>query len=279
MPDLPIDGPKVRHPFVVRRLEVSHVTRVASSMVRITLTGPELDGFIASGPADHVKVFLPDPATGELVIPTTSPDGVRLPTSGTVVARDYTPRDFRPASALHGAELDLDVVVHGVDGPASAWASSAGLGAPLAVGGPRGSRPVPEGIAHLVLVVDETGFPAASRWLRLTPPQVPVTVVLDAAEPADRAYFDDVPGADRATFVVVPRRDGDELERAVRGLGSFDPRGHAFLAGEATRLVPLRRYLRRELALPPARVRVSGYWKRGVVALDHHAPVDPTDPD
>ena len=279
MPDLPIDGPKVRHPFVVRRLEVARVTRVASSMLRITLTGPELEGFVASGPADHVKVFLPDPVTGEVVVPTTSPEGLPPAAAGTVVARDYTPRDFRPASALSGAELDLDIVVHGVDGPASAWATSAGPGARLAVGGPRGSRPVPEGMTGLVLVVDETAFPAASRWLRLTPPQVPVTVVLDVAEPADLAYFDDVPGAARATFVVVPRLDGDELERAVRGLGALDPRGHAFLAGEATRLVPLRRYLRRELALPPARVKVSGYWKRGVVALDHHAPVDPTDPD
>ena len=41
----------------------------------------------------------------------------------------------------------------------------------------------------------------------------------------------------------------------------------------------LRRYLRRELALPAAQVALSGYWKRGTVAFDHHAPIDPEDPE
>lgn len=56
------------------------------------------------------------------------------------------------------------------------------------------------------------------------------------------------------------------------GAGTF-----FFLAGEATSLIPLRRYLRRELGLPKEQVEVHGYWKRGVVALDHHAPLDPND--
>jgi NADPH-dependent ferric siderophore reductase len=51
------------------------------------------------------------------------------------------------------------------------------------------------------------------------------------------------------------------------------------MAGEATMLAPLRRYLRRELGLPAEQVSASGYWKRGIVNLDHHAPLDPSDPD
>ena len=52
-----------------------------------------------------------------------------------------------------------------------------------------------------------------------------------------------------------------------------------FLAGEADILVPLRRYLRHELQLPAEQVSASGYWRRGIVNLDHHAPLDPSDPD
>ena len=37
--------------------------------------------------------------------------------------------------------------------------------------------------------------------------------------------------------------------------------------------------LRRELGLGPEQVVASGYWRRGVAGLDHHAPVDPDDPD
>ena len=52
-----------------------------------------------------------------------------------------------------------------------------------------------------------------------------------------------------------------------------------FAAGEASALTPLRRYLRRELGLSAEQVVMSGYWRAGVVAWDHHAPIDPYDPD
>ncbi len=35
----------------------------------------------------------------------------------------------------------------------------------------------------------------------------------------------------------------------------------------------------RELALPAEQVSASGHWMRGVAALDHHAPVGPSDRD
>ena len=256
----------VRHELVVRHLTVAAVRSVTSRIVRVTLAG-ELDGFAADGPADHLKVFFPDPATGRIATPGFHAGGIGLSAPGQVIARDYTPLDFRPGPG----ELDVDFVVHGDEGPASAWAGHAAPGDRLAVAGPKSSHLVPDGLTNLVLVVDETAFPAASRWLRLTPPKVPVTLLLDAPDDA-LAYFGDVPGAERATFAA-----GD-LETRLRAL-PFDAGTFAFLAGEATTLVPLRRYLRRELGLSPEQVAASGYWKRGVVALDHHAPVDPDDPD
>jgi NADPH-dependent ferric siderophore reductase len=50
-------------------------------------------------------------------------------------------------------------------------------------------------------------------------------------------------------------------------------------AGEASALVPVRRYLKHEVGLRPDQLDVQGYWKRGIVNRDHHEPVDPTDPD
>lgn len=51
----------------------------------------------------------------------------------------------------------------------------------------------------------------------------------------------------------------------------------AFVAGEAGALKPIRRWLRRELALPKERLDVDGYWKKGTVNLDHHVPDDEDD--
>jgi NADPH-dependent ferric siderophore reductase len=256
----------VRHELVQRHLSVAGVRAVTPRIVRVTLTG-DLAGFAADGPTDHLKVFFPDPVTGAIATPGFARGGIGLSAPGTVTGRDYTPLDARPDLG----ELDLDFGLHGDAGPASAWAGRAAPGDRLVVAGPKSSKLVPGGLTGLVLVVDPTAFPSASRWLRLTPPDVPVTVLLDAPD-EDARYFDGLPGAGRATFHV-----GD-LEARLRSL-PIEPGTFAFLAGEATTLVPLRRYLRRELGLGPEQVVASGYWRRGVAGLDHHAPVDPDDPD
>jgi NADPH-dependent ferric siderophore reductase len=264
----------VRHGITVRHLTVSAVRPLTSRLVRITLTGPDLAGFAAEGPADHVKLLFPDPATGRIATPFAA-DGSRTTPTGPVIARDYTPFAFR-AAAGDGGELDVDFVLHGDDGPASAWAARAQVGDPLAVAGPRGSHLVPDGLAHLVLVVDETAFPAAARWLRLAPPTVGATLLLMTDDPAQAAYLSEATaGTGRPVTTTVTT----DPETALRALGSIDPATLVVLAGEATALVPLRRYLRRELGLPAAQVDASGYWKRDVAALDHHAPLDPSDPD
>ncbi len=50
-------------------------------------------------------------------------------------------------------------------------------------------------------------------------------------------------------------------------------------AGEATVLVPLRRWLKQERGLPREHLSLHGYWRRGDEGFDHHAPLDPSDPD
>jgi NADPH-dependent ferric siderophore reductase len=243
----------VRHDLKPRTLDVVAVRPVAGPLVRVTLGGSDLDDFAAPGPADHVKVLLPG--------------GIR---------RDYTPAEFRP-DAADGPELDLDFVVHGDEGPASAWASHAQPGDTLTVGGPRGSRLAPEGVGHAVLVADESPLPAARRWLRAFD-GVPLTGLFFVSDPASAAYLDgeNTSDADIHWFSGVDREA--RVEEALRGLPYTDDTFVA-MAGEAGALVPWRRYLRRELGLPAHQVAADGYWKRGEADRDHHAPLDPSDPD
>ena len=97
----------VRHDLVRRTGTVLERVDLPGGLVRITVGGPELAGFVSLGPADHVKVM--------------------LPTADGPVGRDYTPSEFRPIGATSGPELDLDLVVHGTEGPASAWAAAAAV--------------------------------------------------------------------------------------------------------------------------------------------------------
>ena len=272
---MPLSQRTVRHETTIRRLTVASVQRVVPSIVRVTLTGPALTGFTSPGPADHVKLFLPDAETGVLATPALGGETTGM---GKVIARDYTPLAFRAAIGDTPAELDIDLVIHGEEGPASAWAAAAQPGQEVAIGGPRGSRLVPEGLRRLIVVADETALPATARWLALTPPEVPVTALLDVADPETEGYLAAAP-ADGAELLWHHGHDAAALEATLRSLAPFDEDTFLFLAGEATALVPLRRYLRRELGLPKEQVWASGYWKRGVVALDHHAPLDVDDPD
>jgi NADPH-dependent ferric siderophore reductase len=274
---MPFSRESVRHAMAVRRTSVSAVRPIIPSIVRITLAGPELAGFASLGPTDHVKVYFPDPVTGELTVPELGADGLQRPAGGTIISRDYTPLGVH-VGPDGGPTLDIDFVLHGDEGPASAWAARAAAGDPLGISGPRGSRLAPTDLGRLLVIADETALPATRRWLGLVPAPIPVTALFDVSDDSATGYFEG--GDARVDAEWLFREDGPgQLEESLRSLGPIDPETFVFMAGEATTLVPLRRYLRRELALPTEQVSASGYWKRGIVNLDHHAPLDPSDPD
>ncbi|QDZ15690.1 siderophore-interacting protein [Humibacter ginsenosidimutans] len=279
----------VRHEMAIRRLSVSHVEQVTPSIVRVTFIGDALNDFSSPGPTDHVKVFFPDPANGKLTVPELRADGIHRPTDGVIISRDYTPRQFRPAP-FGAAELDIDFVLHSPDhahgnptdpaggGPASAWAAAAKPGDEVAIGGPRGSRLAPQDVTDAVLIADETALPSLTRWLDTLPESARITALIDAADEEVEPYLTEEQAA-RASVEWLYRIDGPgQLDEAVRSLTL--PEGvYVWAAGEASTLIPVRRYLKQEAGLQPDQLDVQGYWKRGVVNRDHHEPLDPSDPD
>lgn len=289
--------PRTRLDLVPRRVRVHAVRETSASLRRITFRDAVADGdraegplslaaLRAPGPDDHVKVFLPDPATGVLHAPTLAPDGaLQRPTGVVSISREMTVRATRTVDGV--AEVDVDWVLHGDDvpgaapgepgGPASAWAARATPGDEVVLAGPASSRSVPDGIGRLTLVGDEAGLPALARWVAAVGPDVPVTAIVEIGDDVDEAFVEDELG--RATVEILYRTDGPgQLAEAVRALGVPEPDEYVVGAGEATDLVPVRRDLRRAGARPD-QLAIHGYWRRGVVNLDPDAPLDPSDPD
>lgn len=269
-----------RNRFTARRATVLRVERVAPPIVRVTVSGPDFGDFTSTGPADHVRIYFPDAVTGELIAPTPvgrGEDGIERPDRATI-SRDFTPL---PRAVDGGFEVDLDFFVHPDPGPASAWAESARPGDELVLVGPRGSRRAPQDIDGLVLMCDETSLPSVSRWVRDVPAGTRVDVIAAIRPPHDwvPGYLGAVPGVDIRVHLVDPDSAGTPVLDALEKLAPIGDGVFVWAAGEASSLVPVRRHVRRGLGLPASQAQFSGYWRRGVVAFDHHAPIDPFDPD
>ncbi|MFF2831766.1 siderophore-interacting protein [Cellulosimicrobium cellulans] len=252
------------HPLVLRRVEVARVVDVTLRMRRVTLVGPELGAFERDGlpmPAfdapwfdDHVKIVLASDGDLAAALPVQRAHGIDWPPAPNRQGRDYTPRRWDAVSG----ELDLDLVLHG-DGPAAAWAQSARPGSELWFVGPKASTVWPDDVDWALLAGDETALPAIGRFLDERPVDAPVQVVVTIGAEAARQDLALREG-DTVRWVVAPEGDRAALDDAVRALKWWPGQVYAWAASESRALLPVRRYLTRERAVPRTHVDVTGYW-------------------
>lgn len=266
------------HPKLVRRdLRVARVEEITPRYRRIVLTGDVLVAgfpFVQFACNDHVKVYFPDPETGQIIAyREIGDDEWEVDGAGDPIRRDYTPRAWNPETQ----ELTLDFVVH-EHGIAGVWARDAKPGDELIVMGPRANWLLPENYSHYLAAGDETALSAISRVIEEAPTGAHVTAVIEVAAAAEEQPLTPAAGGTLDLRWVhrdtAPIGDGhlSALETAVKAVGlPEDLSGlYAFAAGETGAMRPIRHYLRRDLDLPKQQVIVDGYWKRGTADHDHH---------
>ncbi len=263
----PVDLPdfaarRVRHALRFRALDVRKVERITPHMVRVTLGGDDLEGFVSPGFDDHVKLFFPDPATGTLVLPAAGPDGPAWPDGGKPVMRDYTPRRYDAKAGT----LEIDFALH-LAGPATRWAEQARPGQRLGVGGPRGSFIVPTGFDWHLMIGDDTALPAIARRLEELPAGAHAEVIVEVDGPADLFEF----RTQADVEVTWVHREGaaadaipllDALQKLRMPSGFF----HSWIGCESAHAKALRAYLVNECRANPKWVKASGYWRKGSAA-------------
>ena len=246
-----------REPPPFRPVEVRRTERLSPCMTRATLAGPELEGLTVDQPAASVRLLLPSPGAGDLVMPAWNGNEFLLPDGTRPVIRTLTPRRLDP-DAL---ELDVDIVIHD-GGPASAWAEAAGPGAPGAVSGPGRGYDVDADATAFLLAGDETAVPAIGQLLEVLPSDRPVAVMIEARPDARLALS----GHRRATVewldLAPGGTAGDALVPAVTG-AEIAPGAKVWVAGEAAAVQRIRRHLFQERGLSRSQATVRGYWKQG----------------
>jgi NADPH-dependent ferric siderophore reductase len=239
-----------RTPF---RARVESTEWITPRMVRVVVGGDGLERFECGEFTDHyVKVQLP-PAGAHYSAPFDMEDvRERFPRDQWPRTRSYTVRDWDRERRL----LTLDFVVHGDVGVAGPWAAAAQPGDMLQFAGPGGAyTPDPQADWHL-MVGDPAVLPAISASLQRIPEGVPVHVLVEVDDDADRIELSS-PGDLHVRW--LPRDGAAEALRALE----FPPGSvHAFVHGEATSVRDVRRHLIVDRDVPKEALSVSGYWKR-----------------
>ena len=116
---------------------LSRRTPISPSLVRFTFTGPEVGQMATHAPDQRIKLFFPAPEADSEPGVQSGLDALleiarqkehdwygayrALPDAQRPPMRTYTIRELRPAHA----EVDVEFVLHGDNGPASRWAMQA----------------------------------------------------------------------------------------------------------------------------------------------------------
>ncbi len=245
---------RVNHEIRRRRLEVLRVTDLTPRMRRITVGGPELQGFTSLGTDDHIKLlFAETPEQQEaLEAGGLGRDGGVRPTM-----REYTPRRID----LVANELDIDFVLHG-DGPASTWAAQAAPGQVLNIAGPRASMVVPDIFESYLLIGDETAIPAIGRRLEELPAGRKVLALIQIEDDQERQ-----PLPSQAQVEVIWVKREENLLALIQGLTLPAGKLYSWVALEKS-LTRQAKTLLLDKGVADDALKAAAYWRADGTADD-----------
>ena len=268
------------HQAVVRELVVSDVVDLSPVLRRVVFEGDDLRGVVmadgqkldpmrSAGFDDRLLIILPDPDTGETVLPVQRHGRIESRPDGKVgVRRSYTVRSWDAESGL----LSIDFVLHG-HGPAASWAANCDPGDRLHVLGPGISHAAPSNVDWHLIAGDETALPAIARWLEESPEDAVGDVFIEIDRPEHRLEIAKPAGVS-VTWLCrdgKPASDSSLLADAIIALPWRDGTCYAWVAAETGVVRPIRRFLRTERGLPRTQVEVAGYWRQGAAeGQEHH---------
>ncbi len=183
------------------RARVRAITDLTPSFRRFTFASPELADFGDPGFDQRIKIVFPARDADLDTMPTGDewwPQWREMPMDSRPTFRTYTTRFVRPEAC----EVDVDMVVHDVLGPASAWIVEAQVGDEILIYGPGRETAQNLGIdfvppartGHILLAGDETAAPALAVILEQLPREARGTVVLEVPLDADMPYLPSHPG-------------------------------------------------------------------------------------
>ncbi|WP_417421499.1 siderophore-interacting protein [Halomonas sp.] len=231
--------------YLLFDVTLSRRTQISSSIVRFTFTGPQVEQMATYAPDQRIKLFFPS-NEGSLdtlfnVVQQETHDWYEayraLPEAQRPAMRTYTIRALRTDCA----EVDVEFVLHGDNGPASRWAMNARPGDRLGMTAPVIDAPgphlgfewkPPKGVRRILIIADETAVPAAMgilETLNALPHHPQVEALLEVPRSDDAQALssaakmhwlarDTDPASQHGELLLRAVRDVD-LEQEIQALG------------------------------------------------------------
>jgi NADPH-dependent ferric siderophore reductase len=254
---VPARRPTRRRPARLWRVPVRRVERVTPRMARVTVGGDELADFPGAGTDQNVMLyFYPDHV--ELPEPLTLESARAMWSRVRPMTRTYTIRRYDPRTN----EIDFDFVLHGSHGLASAWAQRVSPGDPVIFVGPSPAYRPAADVDWYLLAGDETALPAIAAILRALPTGARVRAFVEVADAAEEQPLP----TDADIELTWLHRDVVPSDLLVQAIGAASlpaGPGEAWVAGERSSVLAVRRHLLGERGFDRSRVRPTTYWRHG----------------
>jgi len=226
-------------PAIIRGLfKVKRKTYLSPHYIRVVLTGDDIHRFAHLTVGTNNKIFIP-PANPQQE----------------TIRRTYTHR----ALNLETAEMHIDFVAHGDEGPASSWAIHCKEGDPLEVAMKDKANPLYPPADWYLLAGDHTALPVISVILETLPSNATGTAIIQVAGPEDMLEL-----TAPAQFEIkwIFKSHNNELPDAVKNVVIPATRKFVFLAAEAEAIKNMRTYFS-EAGLTREELSAQNYWKAG----------------
>ncbi|WP_064748236.1 siderophore-interacting protein [Lysobacter antibioticus] len=244
-----------------RLLRVARIVQRSPQMRRITLSGADLAGFPGGCEGAHIKLLFPAVAGEAPALPGMGERGPVWPADAPRPhVRTYTVARHDPQAC----ELDVDIVLHGDDGPASRWAATARPGDPLGLAGPGGPPLFQPQAERFVLIGDPSSYALLCAVIAQLPAQARVDALLEVPDAGEILDLPSHPRLHARWF----SRDGAPAAPSRRLLDALRampwPTGQRLsvtLAGETAQVVAIRDFLAREREVPRSMMYAVPYWK------------------